>query len=161
MNSRNAIPKRILVGLDGSPGSSRALEWSIDMAKMLDAEIIAVHVIQPIPTLDAAYYVVTPPNAWEEELRELFEREWCAPLRDAGVRFRTVLEEGRPAPSLIAIAERERAGLMVTGTRGFGGFKELLMGSVSHQLVQHARIPVVVIPPECTERPEAIEAAGQ
>jgi nucleotide-binding universal stress UspA family protein len=51
-----------------------------------------------------------------------------------------------PAPTLIAVADEVHADLIVTGSRGLGGFGELLLGSVSHQLVQHAPVPVVVIP---------------
>ena len=52
------------------------------------------------------------------------------------------------APTLIAVGGELHADLIVTGSRGLGGFGELLLGSVSHQLVQHAPVPVVVIPPE-------------
>ena len=70
-------------------------------------------------------------------------------LPQAGIRYRTVFETGArgPAPTLIAIADEVHADLIVTGSRGLGGFGELLLGSVSHQLVLHAPIPVVVIRP--------------
>ncbi len=148
------IPKRIVVGLDGSPGSARALEWAIAMAQAIQSEIVAVHVFQLVPQVPAIYGLAPIPfsNGWQDELRTLFKQEWCAPLRKAGLRFRTVFQEGSPAPELIDVARREDAGLIVTGTRGFGGFKELMLGSVSHQLVMHADVPVVVIPPERTAK---------
>jgi nucleotide-binding universal stress UspA family protein len=83
-----------------------------------------------------------------DDLRHRFEDEWTAPLKRAGVRYRTVFETGAPAPTLIAIAREEHPELIVTGSRGLGGFGELLLGSVSHQLVLHSQLPVVVIPPE-------------
>ncbi len=143
-------PRRIVVGLDGSSGSARALGWVIGIASALDAEVIAVHVFQLVPALPAPYGLAPFPysEAWRSELEAQFEREWCAPLKEAAVRYRTVFEMGSPAPTLIEVARREGADMIVTGTRGLGGFKELMLGSVSHQLVLHATVPVVVIPAE-------------
>jgi nucleotide-binding universal stress UspA family protein len=83
-----------------------------------------------------------------DELRKQFENEWTAPLKLAGVKYRTIFEAGPPAPTMIAIARDQHPGLIVTGSRGLGGFGELLLGSVSHELVLHAQLPVVVIPAE-------------
>jgi len=69
-------------------------------------------------------------------------------LKQAGIRYRTFFQTDSPAPAptLIAVANDVDADLIVTGSRGLGGFGELLLGSVSHQLVLHAPVPVVVIP---------------
>lgn len=141
-------PRRIVVGLDGSTGSARALNWAMGVAKALDAEIIAVHVFQLLPAVPAVYGLspIQYSDEWHEQLKGQFENDWCAPVKKAGVAYRTILEMGSPAPTLIAVAQREQADLIVTGTRGMGGFKELMLGSVSHQLVLHATVPVVVIP---------------
>jgi nucleotide-binding universal stress UspA family protein len=142
--------KKILVGLDGSNGSARALDWAIDLAKALDAEIVAVHVAELLTpsALGLGLAPIDLPDNWVDDLRGLFENEWTMPLKKAGVRYRTVFETGAPAPTLIAIARDQHPDLIVTGSRGLGGFGELLLGSVSHQLVLHAQMPVVVIPPE-------------
>lgn len=155
-------PRRIVVGLDGSSGSARALEWVIGVAKALDSEVIAVHVYQLVPAVAAAYGLAPIPSSdeWQEQLRDEFENEWCAPLKKAGVTYRTVFEMGSPGPSLIAIAQKEEADLIVTGTRGLGGFKELMLGSVSHQLVLHATVPVLVIPAERRKPRPAIAASA-
>lgn len=153
-------PRKIVVGLDGSTGSARALNWAIGMAKALDSEVIAVHVFQLVPAVPAAYGLAPVPysDEWQQQLRQEFETEWCAPLKKAGVSYRTTFEMGSPAPTLIAVAQREQADLIVTGTRGLGGFKELMLGSVSHQLVLHANVPVVVIPPETVAQKPAVAA---
>jgi nucleotide-binding universal stress UspA family protein len=152
LSTQPTLPKRILVGLDGSSGSTRALEWAIQLAKSLEAEVVAVYVLELLsPT--AVGYGLAPielPDGWLDGLRRQFENEWSAPLKQSGIRYRTVFETGArgPAPTLIAIANEVQADLVVTGSRGLGGFGELLLGSVSHQLVLHAPMPVVVIPPE-------------
>ena len=141
---------RIVVGIDGSAGANRAAHWAINLARRTGAEIVAVHVGQPLVNEVAAYGFAAPialPD-WQDEVRGLFLEEWCLPLRKSGVPFRTVFEEGSPGPQLVAVAEREDAGLIVTGTRGFGPIREVILGSVSHYVVQHAEVPVVVVPPE-------------
>ena len=143
-----AAPKRIVVGLDGSTGSGRGLAWAIATGRALGAEIIAVHVFQLVPSTPAFYGLAPIPvsDEWQTELRRQFEDEWCRPLKTAGLLYRAIFEMGSPAPTLIEVARREHADLIVAGTRGMGGFKALMLGSVSHQLVLHASVPVVVIP---------------
>ena len=150
VSTRTLLPKKILVGLDGSTGSARALAWAIELAKALDGEIVAVHVVERLTpsALGLGLAPIELPDDWVDDLRSRFENEWTAPLKQSGVRYRTVFETGAPAPTLIAIAREEQPDLIVTGSRGLGGFGELLLGSVSHQLVLHAKLPVVVIPPE-------------
>jgi nucleotide-binding universal stress UspA family protein len=144
------LPKKILVGLDGSAGSARALAWAIELARAVKAEIVAVHVVELLTpsALGLGLAPIDLPDDWVDDLKSRFENEWTAPLKQSGVRYRTVFERGVPAPTLIAIAQEQHPDLIVTGSRGLGGFSELLLGSVSHQLVLHAQLPVVVIPTE-------------
>ena len=142
---------RIIVGIDGSAGANRAMQWAISLARRTGAEIVAVHVAQPFASQVAASYGFVTPIAlpeWQDEVRGLFEQEWCLPLRKTGIPFRAIFEEGNPGPGLVEIAEREGAGLIVTGTRGLGAFREVILGSVSHHVVQYSDVPVVVVPPE-------------
>ena len=138
--------------MDGSSGSARALEWAIEVAKSLKAEIVVVYVLELLSPSVVGYGLapIELPDGWLDDLRRQFETQWSAPLKQAGIRYRTVFETGArgAAPTLIAVANDVHADLIVTGSRGLGGFGELLLGSVSHQLVQHAPMPVVVIPPE-------------
>jgi nucleotide-binding universal stress UspA family protein len=70
--------------------------------------------------------------------------DWCAPLRDAGVTYRTVLDDGPPGLVLLRLAERLEVGLIVMGTRGIGSTDGVVLGSTSYHLVQHAQVPVLV-----------------
>jgi nucleotide-binding universal stress UspA family protein len=150
---------RIVVGVDGSSGANRAINWAINLARRTSAEIVAVHVGQPIPSEAAGYGFMTPvPSAgWQDELRGVFEEHWCRPLRQSAVPFRSVFEEGPPGPRLLEIADREAAALIVTGSRGLGPVREVILGSVSHYLIQHADIPVVVVPPNRLARQVAVK----
>lgn len=141
---------RIVVGLDGSDGALEGLHFAIALARDLGAEVVAVYGYA-IP----AYALVPtgfPAAPVDDELvrRELGERltgDWSAPLRESGLPFRTRLADGSPAAVLMEAAEREDARMIVVGTRGMGGFEELLLGSVGHQLTHHASRPIVVVPP--------------
>ncbi len=140
---------KIVVGIDGSDHAKRAVDWCAAHAGAFDAEVVAVHVIDT-----PAYLGGRTPYVWmsfptpeqREEWRDLAEREWCKPLADAGAPFRVVLMDGEPAAALIQAASNEDAALVVTGRRGLGGFKELLLGSTTHHLSHHLDRPLVIVP---------------
>jgi nucleotide-binding universal stress UspA family protein len=140
---------RIVIGLDGSPGSTHALQWAIDMAKRLGGEIVAVHVDSVPIYLPSPMGIVPPAETPQErvDLQEAFVTEWCLPLRKSGVRYRAILEESTPvSTALIEVGLREGADMIVVGSRGHNGVTELLLGSVSHQVAHHSPIPVVIVP---------------
>jgi nucleotide-binding universal stress UspA family protein len=64
------------------------------------------------------------------------------------VRYRAVMEDGRPASVLADVAERDNADLIIVGRRGRGGIAELVLGSVSHELVLGSKRPVLLISPD-------------
>ena len=145
--------RRLVVGVDGSEGSERALSFAIWIARGLGAEVVAVHTLRPAAYPDAFPWALgSSPEIWERswrdaraELERTLEQDRCRPLRDAEVPFRTAVVEGGPE-TLVQFADREEADMIVVRRRGRGGFSELVLGSVSHQLVHHARRPVVVVP---------------
>jgi nucleotide-binding universal stress UspA family protein len=140
---------KMLVGVDGSEGSTRAVEWCAAHAAALDADVVVVHAI-------AMPVVVPPPSSAlslpqfmpvdRDELTRVVTEQWCAPLHRASVPFRVVLKDGAAAPAIIEVANEEDADLVVTGTRGRGGFAELLVGSTSHALSHHLHRPLVIVP---------------
>jgi nucleotide-binding universal stress UspA family protein len=138
--------ERILVGVDGSQNGERALAWAMLLARRFAAELLAVHAIGLLAHLGDGPPV--PSHAHLDELRRAFETEWCAPLLDSGIEYRLLCVEGAPVQVLLSVAEREGTSLIVVGSRGAGGFEELLLGSTSHQVAEHSSCPVLVVPPE-------------
>ena len=137
-----SAPRRIVVGVDGSACARRALEWAVDVAEAVGAEVIAVHALGllthlPGPAVASAGH--------HREVQLAFD-DWCAPLRDSAVAHRRLLVEGNPVIGLLAAAVEHGVDLVVVGSRGTGGFPGLQLGSSSLQLVQHSPTPVVVIP---------------
>jgi nucleotide-binding universal stress UspA family protein len=140
---------KIIVGVDGSESSGRAVEWCAAHAAGFGGEVVAVHSVEwPVYAASgfgvAAVPISKPPD--HDAIEAVMKNDWCAPLAKAGVSFRTVVVDGSPAGSIIALAQHEQADLVVTGRRGLGGFKELLLGSTSHELSHHVDCPLVIVP---------------
>jgi nucleotide-binding universal stress UspA family protein len=135
---------RVLVGLDGSDDARRALEWAISLSLAWGAEVIAVHAVGLLNHRSDGSIVPSHPHL--DEIRRRFEAEWCAPLDSAGLKCRKICCEGPSSEVLLDVAEKEQADLVVVGSRGIGGFANLLLGSTSLQVVEHASRPTLVIP---------------
>jgi nucleotide-binding universal stress UspA family protein len=138
----------VVVGVDGSPAGGAAIDWAARFAAERNLPLRLIYVF-PFPSLAASVAPESLPT--ESELRPGFERmvsEAADRARKAAggelVVSGTVIE-GVPAEALID--ESQRAGLVVLGSRGYGGFRGLLVGSVSVQVAAHAASPVVVVPP--------------
>ena len=140
---------KIVVGVDGSDPSRRALEWCAAHAPALGAEIIAVHAID-LPVIVSPTSATFPVPKFEPQKREELEKivtdDWCVPLANASIPFRVVLKDGYAARGIMQVARDEQADLVVTGRRGRGGFAELLLGSTSHALSHHLGLPLLIVP---------------
>jgi nucleotide-binding universal stress UspA family protein len=126
---------RIVVGVDGSDGSRRALVWAAEEARLRKSVVVAIHVS---PTTDPGLI-----DRLEESAEKLLAQEIeQVDSDDLTIEGRVV--SGPTADALISAAEE--ADLIVVGTRGLGGFKELVLGSVSHQVAHYSHCPVVIVP---------------
>jgi nucleotide-binding universal stress UspA family protein len=135
--------ERIVVGVDGSANSLAAVEWAAGMASLVAAEVIAVHAMGLLESLGSGDPVPSFPH--RGEIQEAFEATWCQPLRAAGVRYQCQLRDGSAVPVLLAVSDEVGADLIVVGSRGLGGYPELLLGSTSTQVAQNAHTPVTIV----------------
>jgi nucleotide-binding universal stress UspA family protein len=149
MSTGGAPIGRIVVGVDGSEHSEAAIKWAVRMAKGMGSEVVAVFAIAPPIYFDAGFMApVVPPQLdeeWRAGMRKEFEEQWCKGLRDSGVHYRAVMKDGRPASVIAQIADSLNADLIVLGRRGRGGLAELVLGSVSHELVLNSKRPILII----------------
>lgn len=137
----------LLVGHDGSEFSTAALAWTLQLAGRLGMHVTVVRAwvltTAPRPTTWAPGYM--PPMVdFEEATRDKLEADVAdvvAEHPDVQVSHQAV--HGRPAS--ILVDGSERADMLVVGPRGLGGFRGLVLGSVSEQCVRHAKCPVVVV----------------
>jgi nucleotide-binding universal stress UspA family protein len=137
---------RISVGVDGSPAAAGAAAWAASLAVSASAELWAVHALDLGPAfavsgLDEAAYA----NALRSMSR-LMEDEWCRPFQEAGIRYKTVLEEGGAAAVLLDAVVSAGADLLVVGRRGSGNTLGAAMGSVAHRAIAFAPCTTVVVP---------------
>lgn len=140
----------IIVGIDGSEGSRRALVWAAHEAVLRQVPLTAITVYDPAP----GYWIA--PLPYLEEDPELGKKALQAAQQEVettlsglghGTRPAEVTVKALPGPSAGVILENaDDADLIVVGSRGSGGFHRLLLGSVSSQVVHHAHRPVVVVP---------------
>lgn len=131
--------RRVVVGVDESPGARAALTWAVEEARRREATLVPVlawtHLVQPgaefRPDLDA--------DAAADTLDAIL-----ADIDVTGIDVEPVTINELPAPAILHAARH--ADLVVVGARGLGGFTGLLLGSVSQQVISHAPCPVVVVP---------------
>lgn len=146
---------RIVVGVDGSDASRRALRWAVDEARLRHADLHVVHAsAEPFvaphgPSIPGLVRAVQAVDGRPERVLEAS----LAGVLDGDVPVRREIIAGPAAPALLAAAQD--ADLLVVGSRGRGGFTGLLLGSVSQQCVAHAPCPVVVVRAGGTDRTTA------
>jgi nucleotide-binding universal stress UspA family protein len=141
----------ILVGVDGSNHSGRALAWAIREAAQhrVPLTVMTVHQPQARPATQVLWNVPELPEDWrgEEEVARAavsqFVEKVSSEIGEQAPKITVNAVIGDPAEELIK-ASRD-ADLVVVGSRGGGGFATLLMGAVSSKVVQHAACPVVVV----------------
>jgi nucleotide-binding universal stress UspA family protein len=139
----------IVVGVDGSDGARSALAWAAAEARLRGARLRAVHAWHLPPAAYGSGGFVPPVGGtWEDDLEGAAKAALDAALGGAAEMLagldveRRVVEGSASAVLTDAAAD---ADLLVVGSRGLGGFKELLLGSVGHQSAQHSPCPVVIV----------------
>jgi nucleotide-binding universal stress UspA family protein len=138
--------KTILVGVDGSPSSRKALTWAAAEAADHGADLVVVNVwehtlLPPAGSVSVSeHYVPDPSQRTAEDLvadiKEVLGDE-------PPVRVEPRVKQGNP--SRVLIEESAGADLLVVGTRGHGGFRGLVLGSVSQHVAAYAECPVTVV----------------
>jgi nucleotide-binding universal stress UspA family protein len=149
----------IVVGVDGSDGAQRALEWAAAEARLRSADLRVVHAYRTewvyYPEFAAVRTLVNPADL-AEQAKELVDRcvEQLGALGEGLTVTTEAINDANAAHALLEHAAD--AEMIVMGSRGLGGFGGLLLGSVSQKVVHHASVPVVIIPID--EEDEAVEA---
>jgi nucleotide-binding universal stress UspA family protein len=140
----------IIVGVDGSGHSQRALEWAMHEAAIRQVPLTVLTVNEAIRGYYGGMSVYPDDPARTEDSRKLAQAETDEVLAR--------LDEPRPASVTVKavhgfivdeiINAGKDADMIVVGSRGAGGFTRLMMGSVAAQVAQHAHCPVLIVPPE-------------
>ncbi|XP_064649508.1 uncharacterized protein LOC135501365 [Lineus longissimus] len=144
--------KNVIVAVDGSDHGDRALDFYLDNVHKMEYQIVLTHCanVPRIPLCDEI-----PREEWNTQLEDkdksirIMEQDYAAKLRNEGVTFTTrFFYHPKPGCGILQVAEEENAVLIVTGSRGMGRKRRTVLGSVSHYILLHSKIPVVVCPAE-------------
>jgi nucleotide-binding universal stress UspA family protein len=134
--------ERILLAVDGSEHSGKAVPVAGDLGRRYGGEVLVLHVREHEPTWVGDIDVETPAEALD--LVDGIVRE----LKDQGANARGEVVRvplGRVARAILDVSHDEGVDLIVLGTRGLSDWSRLLMGSVAHKVVHLAEVPVLVV----------------
>lgn len=143
--------RRLLVPLDGSELAERALPHAQALAERFGASILLAEAVPPtayvvpgdgLGTADAGLVAEAWESARDEAAAYLDRARQKLPSK---IGLETEVLEGAPVPGLLEYAERQGVDLIVMTTHGRGGLERLVFGSVAQQLLQQARVPLLLI----------------
>jgi nucleotide-binding universal stress UspA family protein len=153
------FPAKILLATDGSEEATLAAQSAADLAARTGSELHVTHVgetLGPGYSGYAGYEEGVLPSAQEDlerQAQEALEAQVGRIAVAEGPRAQSHLRMGRPDEEIVALGEEIGAELIVIGSRGLGGVRRALMGSVSDSVVRHAHCPVLVVRREGRQEP--------
>jgi nucleotide-binding universal stress UspA family protein len=136
--------EKILVPLDGSEHSKRALEEAVQIAKKLGGKITLIHVYSVSPFAITPVQVCRYVQAMRKNGKAILA-EGKKKAKAEGVQVETLLLDGHTVEEILKTAREGNFSLIAVGARGMSKIKELLMGSVSDGVAKHAPCPVLVV----------------
>ena len=154
---------RIVVGVDGSEGSRQALRWAVEETRLRGASLEVIHAYEH----HLSWLGYGAEESMSAAAVEAMHQDMETAAREAARRAQALVDrmvEGLEGPEVTAtavesshpaqalVAHSKGADLLVVGSRGRGGFKSLMLGSVSQQCAHHAECPVVIIRSEPEEQ---------
>jgi nucleotide-binding universal stress UspA family protein len=137
---------KILVAVDGSDNSFRALDHAIFLSKKAEAHLTAMHVVEKPPTVyvESQKLLNELLTKYKAESAKVLDR--CKQAAEkSGVNIETVLAEGDAATNIVGYAQRESFDLVVIGSRGLGKFKEMVLGSTSSKVLHYTKSAVLIV----------------
>ena len=140
---------KVLVAVDGSPASLRAVDFALQLAKTGRQPCVVLANVQNFGTLGLSEGAALLPEGWEEKAADTLSRKQLRKAaeicRKAKVATEICAETGPVAETVIRIARKTKAEHIVLGTRGLGAVRGLLLGSTTTKVVHLADLPVTLI----------------
>jgi nucleotide-binding universal stress UspA family protein len=138
------FPTTILLATDGSLDAALALETAVDLANTTNSELHVVTAARGYPAYDIRIEEVA--EQLRQEAQEVLDEQVRRVDEVGGTVQETHVRVGeRRSDEIVKVAEEVRVGLIVMGSRGLGGVRRTLMGSVSDAVVRHAHCPVLIV----------------
>jgi nucleotide-binding universal stress UspA family protein len=137
---------KILVPVDGSDNSYRALDAALFLSEKLGSNITVIHVMEDVPVLyiESQKLLSELLENYKKEKQDILSK--CSEIATKkGETIKTVLLQGNPASIILDFSKKEKYDIVIMGSRGMGKFKEIILGSVSSKIVHHSSCPVMLI----------------
>ena len=135
--------ENILVAVDGSKHSDAAFDVALDIAQKYGSQLFVLHVFQG--GTGAGTLVSSSDEDVNRSIGQQVLSSYEETAKERGLQnVRMLLQEGDAAKRIMETASEVKCGLLILGSRGRGGFKELLLGSVSHKVANHSNCPVLI-----------------
>jgi nucleotide-binding universal stress UspA family protein len=131
--------EHILIALAVDPGDSALLDHAAALCRSCAGTLVLLHVAHGYTRDEAAFL--------ENRARAYLEEE-AAKLRGTGLEVETLLLSGEPASAIVQATAKARADLVVMGTHGHSQVRQLLLGSVTEEVVRHSKVPVLLVRPQ-------------
>ncbi len=136
--------KSIVVAIDGSKQTGQIISSAIHIAKTHSAKVYLVHAFSPVSELLGKERLEKAVAKSIEEAHEVID-QWAELMKEAGVKPEVEVIEGPPARAILSVAGTRSADMIIMGARGLNPLTELMLGSVSEQVVRRARCPVMIV----------------
>jgi nucleotide-binding universal stress UspA family protein len=136
----------VLVPVDGSDNSYRALDTALILSEKLGSSITVVNVMEEVPIthIESEKLLSELLEAYRKENQEILSK--CSKIAtEKGLSIKTLLLQGNPASIILDYCKKENFDLVIMGSRGMGKFKQLILGSVSSKIVHHCQCAVLLI----------------
>lgn len=142
--------RTLLVTTDFSATAAAGVDWAMEIARSSGARIVVVHALAPpIPPAVSPDFIALPPDFHEQYRQEAVRKLEAVVerVRAQGLEAVADLEVGPAAPTVLDLAQKYAADVIVVGTRGLTGFRHLLLGSTAERIAHGATCPVLVVHP--------------
>lgn len=138
--------RSILVPIDFSEASEKALDYAIDLARRFGAKLTLLNVVEPIATPDFVYYPLVMENdKVVANAKKHLEQTRAQVGLDEELVEKTLVRKGVPYREITDAARTLKADLIVISTHGYSGLIHAFMGSTAERVVRHAECPVLVV----------------
>lgn len=134
----------VLLPVDGSPHADRAAEYAAELARLMEGRILLLHCHRQFPKVIGEPYLQSIISSTLDEAQACL-KPYGDRLRQHGLAVEERLVEGPAGGAIVQVAEIDKCDLIVMGTRGRSDLKGLVLGSVTHRVLQTAPCPVVVV----------------
>jgi nucleotide-binding universal stress UspA family protein len=141
---------KILLAMDGSDQSKHALDYAVEISKKWSSKLLILSVVPPVfvPVIEPGL-VSENIERLKEETKKYYQKVLIQAEeklnKHPDFQYKTVLEYGKPCKVINEVASNENVDLIVIGSRGLGGITGYLLGSTSHRVADHCKMPILIV----------------